>query len=219
MQTTTTTQAIRKSIKARKDRNRRFIQAPVDKRIVAACREALKQLADDRLQATTGVYFAAGNRHTPIEVPAKVCEEPLDKLLDDVAATGTSCMVCGIGAVFCAVVHLADNVTARALLDCDAATRGIHKEFAPQQLQQPLHLHFSGFAHYLCKYIPRSLLMAIENQFEARTCNDRQKRAAYGSRDTDTPGRLVRILKNIIKNKGKQFTTPAGVVLWKLRSK
>jgi hypothetical protein len=172
--------------KAIEKRNKAFHKLSNRKQRVAIAEDVLQQLKLKKYKAETGIYVYSRELHN-LRYDDEATQPGTFDLQKTLLGDTPQCDVCGLGAAFCSLARLGNNVT----LD-DADSDSIHRTLTP--------------------IFGKKQVAMIENAFEGKTINehagyelsDRKTRATeafYNKYDNDKD-RLKAIFKNVIKNDG-----------------
>lgn len=174
--------------KQTRDRNRRFTKLTKARKRVRIAREILALLDAEKIKPAS-VYLALNDI---TDKDHRAIQRASDMEVDLSTITSqTKCTVCGIGAMFIAVVRLADKAPLNSFIIGNSKSQNARVCVARQSIVQ-----------YLAPYFSYDELDAVEKYFEHGTTsifNDPTRLdVAFGRND-----RLRIIALHIIKNKGK----------------
>lgn len=173
--------------------NKRFWALPKSEQRIAVAKDVIKQLSTPLFKATSGNYFKVTNLKGFIKEPPS----KMDELLSLFKRKKVQCNVCGIGACFAGLVRLGDKVLSEDIFGINISNYDGGNSFEMRIL--------------LRKVFTSEQLTLIECAFERETIHEdnttvlyqkKYKAAEFGRQYKLDKGRLIAIMKNIIKNKG-----------------
>jgi hypothetical protein len=173
--------------------NKAFSKAGPAEKIVMVASDILELLSLKRINATPGTYVALP------EPPGEVNEVSDFLKLPRVPA----CDVCAIGAAMVAAtirlnrVKLVRDEYGQAMIDAVFTTGADDARMS------------SGMSRRALSVFPKELLREMEDAFESEH---------HGYEQFESRDRLRAIYKNLVKNKGRKFTThDTGEIIWPYR--
>jgi len=200
MKTAKILKKVKKAAKQVKESNAAFKKMTADEKRVAIAKDVLAQIRQDKIVCAEGTYFDAPNkRHSDLCNSIRTSEP--DTELRDVLKNFPSCQVCARGAIFLSALKVFNNFAVQdiphwktrsvAPIDTESVFKVGRRFFTTRQIAA-IELAFEGDSDYLS---------AHEQDF----LSDKEKEACelfYNSRQ-GAENRMVDIMKNIVKNKGK----------------
>lgn len=182
------------------EKNKAFWKLPKEKQRVAIAKDVIKHLSVGFYKAKSGTYLMITKTQTDM---GNTRNKQVDELLIGIKNTGGQCAVCGIGSCFASLAILGDDIAKPKDFDAD-----MYDEIYDDSMRPKLR-----------KVFDRQQLQFIEAAFERTDLHidkehtrlrdiDLVPAVRFGKRFRSDRGRLLAIMKNIIKNKGTFIPPP-----------
>lgn len=179
--------------------NARFNKLTKAQKRVAIARDVLKQLDNKRIKATSGIYFKG---------TARLPEISLETEVQNIIEKTPQCNACALGSMFVCAVNAANRLKVKDL-------------YARSLSPMLVSFSYADIDKYLSRFFSNRQLSMIESAFECSYMRDfedvfydndwaadkerelAQRCIAFGRTERSDRKRMVKIMKNIIKNNGE----------------
>lgn len=184
------------STKTLSARNKAFwAKKPAQQRIAVA-KDVLKQIDNKFYTASSGDYCQFRNIENAVTAPTQ-----LDDLFTTLRKEKATCAVCGIGGCFVSLVNLGNEVKTKDALGWTRITSfdGLNSSTMRKQLRKiftPIQLTLIEAAFEECLMSSNGLDLTEDEKEHI------VQAISFGKKYKTDRGRLIAIMKNIIKNKG-----------------